>query len=148
MAWEPMATVYLGIGSNLGNRRENVEKANGLLTKNNIEILKSSLLIETNPVGGPPQGKFLNGVLKVKTNLEPWQLLKALKSIESSLGRTKTVVNGPRTIDLDILLYDDIQLKTPDLTIPHPCMLERHFVMTPLKEIEPELYQRLIHAHR
>ena len=142
-----MATVYLGIGSNLGNRRKNIEDAVTSLRKNRINILERSTIIETDPVGGPPaQKKFLNGVLKVQTQLAPQRLLHLLKYIERELGRTKTVVNGPRIIDLDILLYDHLKMQTPQLTLPHPRMRERDFVMKPLKEIEPLLTEELSHA--
>jgi 2-amino-4-hydroxy-6-hydroxymethyldihydropteridine diphosphokinase len=143
-----MATVYLGIGSNLGNRKKNIEDAVTSLRKNHISILKRSTIIETDPVGGPPdQGKFLNGVLKAQTELSPNELLNLLKHIEQELGRTKTVLNGPRIIDIDILLYDDLILQTPQLTLPHPRMFARDFVMNPLKEIEPHLHEELCHAH-
>jgi len=145
-----MAIVYLGIGSNLGNRRENVEAAIALLKEAGLTVLKISTIIETDPVGGPPnQEKFLNGVLKIETHLSPQKLLGRLKYIEQQLGRVKTITNnGPRPIDLDILLYDQLDLQTPQLTIPHPRMLERNFVMRPLKEIEPQLAEELFHAHR
>jgi 2-amino-4-hydroxy-6-hydroxymethyldihydropteridine diphosphokinase len=144
-----MAIAYLGIGSNLGNREENIDTAIKLLEENQIAILKRSTTIETDPVGGPPgQGKFLNAVLKVRTEFPPQPFLHLLKQIEQTLGRTVTVPNGPRPIDLDILIYDNLQWHTPDLTIPHPRMLERHFVMRPLKEIAPDLVKELVHAHR
>ena len=143
-----MATVYLGIGSNLGNRQKNIEDAVTSLRKNRISILKCSTIIETDPVGGPPdQEKFLNGVLKVQTQLSPQKLLHLLKRIEQELGRTKTIPNGPRIIDLDILLYDHLKLQTPQLTLPHPYMFKRDFVMKPLKEIEPLMSEELYHAY-
>ena len=143
-----MAIVYLGIGSNLGNRKANIAAAKMLLENNNIEILQCSRIIETDPVGGPPdQPNFLNGVIKIKTNLEPKDLLNNLKAIERKVGRKATVRYGPRAIDLDILLYDQLQYQTPQLTIPHPRMLKREFVMNPLKEIAPHLAKELIHAH-
>ena len=130
-----MPIVYLGIGSNVGDREGHIKKAIDLLKNNDIEILKASALIETKPVGGPPQGKFLNGAIKIKTNLSPKELLATLKSIEQAVGRTKTVKDGPREIDLDILLYEDIEVTSEQLTIPHPRMHEREFVLKPLKEI-------------
>ena len=134
-----MNIVYLGIGSNMGNREKNIHDALSLLEKNNIEILKKSSLIETNPVGGPQQADFLNGALKVKTDHSPEELLVIIKAIETQLGRVKTILNGPRPIDIDILLYNNIAIDTPALTIPHPRMKEREFVLQPLKEIEPNL---------
>ncbi len=105
-------------------------------------------MIETDPVGGPKdQRKFLNGALKVSTETTPSELLSYLKEIEQKLGRERTVLNGPRTIDLDILLYNHREVQTPQLTIPHPRMLERNFVMKPLKEIAPQLVKELFHAH-
>lgn len=132
-----MNTSYIGIGSNLGNRQENiklaVKKINAL---EDTKVIKLSRLIETKPVGGPSrQSRFLNAVLKIKTNLTPQRLLKKLKKIEQALGRVKTVPNGPRTIDLDILLYGDKIINTKKLVIPHPRMFERDFVMRPLLEI-------------
>ena len=112
-----------------------------------MTILKRSAMMETDPVGGPAnQGKFLNGVLKIETPISPQKLLLQLNLIEQQLGRVRTVPNGPRPIDLDILLYDQLDVKLPRLTIPHPRMLERSFVMDPLKEIEPELAKELSHA--
>ncbi len=130
-----MAIVYIGIGSNLGNRQENINTALSLVEKSGIRINKISSVIETEPVGGPAQGKFLNAAIEIETALPPHELLNQLKSIEKSLGRKKTVLNGPRTIDLDILLYDNIKINTSELIIPHPRMLERDFVLRPLKEI-------------
>jgi len=144
-----MAIVYLGIGSNLGKRRKNIEAAIALLKENNIALLKRSSIIETNPVGGPPnQEKFLNGVLKVETQFSPRELLDQLKQIEQKLGRIKTIPGGPRPIDLDILIYDQLDMQTPQLTIPHPRMFQRNFVMQPLREIEPQLLEELSHARR
>ena len=134
--------VYLGLGSNLGERRANIQNAIVAL-KNYIQIDQISTIIETDPVGGPPQGKFLNAVLKGQTNLSAEELLDTVKAIETNLGRTATVKDGPRVIDIDILLYDQFKIETPKLTIPHPRMLERDFVMTPLKEIAPELVNEL-----
>lgn len=132
-----MQTCYLGVGSNLGARRENIgsaiKKINSLKS---TRVVKKSKLIETNPVGSPEgQPKFLNGALKIKTELTPLTLLKKLKEIEKSLGRAKTVRYGPRTIDLDILLYADKIIKRKGLMIPHPKMFERDFVIRPLSEI-------------
>ncbi len=130
-----MAKCFIGIGSNLGDRERNIRRAIAFLKEARIEVLKESSLIETEPVGFQKQGKFLNGVLEVSTNLEPAKLLKTFKSIEKKMGRVKTIRNGPRIIDLDILLYEDKVIRTPRLIIPHPRMLKRNFVMKPLKEI-------------
>lgn len=133
-----MATVYLGLGSNLGDRKKNIQDAVSLL-KDFITIEKKSTIIETDPVGFLDQGKFLNAVLKGTTQLSAFDLLAQTKSIENKLGRIRTLRNGPRTIDIDILLYGQEKISTPQLTIPHPGMWERDFVMGPLKEIEPQI---------
>ncbi len=111
-----------------------------------MKVLKCSSIIETDPVGGPQQDKFFNAALKIQTKLSPPKLLQTLKDIEKQLGRVKTVRNGPRPIDLDILFYDNLKLETPSLIIPHPRMLERDFVLIPLKEIAPELTEELENA--
>ena len=134
-----MSTVYLGIGSNLGDRKKNIEDALLYLETEGIDVIRCSSIIETNAVGGPPQPKFLNAVAFCETDHSPQEFLKVLLTIEKNLGRERTVTNGPRTIDLDILLFDDLSISTPELTIPHPRMFKRDFVMTPLKEIAPEL---------
>lgn len=138
-----MAIVYLGIGSNMGNREKNIRDALALLSTLNITILKRSTIMESDPVGGPPQQKYLNAVIKAKTSLSPQDLLINLKSIEHQMGRIKTIKNGPRPIDIDILLYDNVHIQTSTLTIPHPRMLERDFVLRPLKEIEPDIIKLL-----
>jgi 2-amino-4-hydroxy-6-hydroxymethyldihydropteridine diphosphokinase len=132
-----MVTCYLGIGSNLGDRRGNIrlsiKKINSL---KGTKIIKLSRMIETNPVGGPKkQRKFLNAALKIKTSLTPFNLLKNLKKIELELGRTKTVRWGPRTIDLDILFYSGRAVNAKNLLIPHPRIFQRDFVIRPLLEI-------------
>jgi len=133
-----MALCYLGIGSNLGDRKKNIllalQKINRL---KETRVLKISGFLETRPVGGPPgQGHYLNAALKIKTNLEPRTLLKKLKNIETELGRPKKHVRfGPRPIDLDILFYADKVINTKDLTVPHPRIFEREFVIKPLLEI-------------
>ena len=131
-----MVVCYLGIGSNLGNRRKNIKKALDYLAKTKgIKIEKTSRIYETEPVGGPAQRKFLNAAIKIKTSLTPQLFLKIIKKIEKDLGRRKTVRFGPREIDLDILLYGNKIIKRRDLTIPHPRMFEREFVLKPLREI-------------
>ena len=133
-----MATAYLGIGSNMGDRKQHIHDALNLLEQKNITVIAVSSLIETDPVGGPPQGPFLNGAIKIETDRSPHDLLSCLKSIEHLLGRRPSIKNGPRPIDIDILLYNNDTIKTPTLTIPHPRMAERDFVMQPLKEIIDE----------
>ena len=132
-----MSTVYLALGSNLGDRLGFIQRAVDELSVGGLQILKLSTVIETDPVGGVPQGKYLNAVLKARTDHSPEELHEMTKGLEQKLGRVKKTVNGPRVIDIDILLYDDIKLITRGLSIPHPRMLERPFVMGPLEEIDP-----------
>lgn len=132
-----MAICYLGIGSNLGNRRKNiklaVKRVNAL--KDTV-VLRKSRLIETAPAGGPPdQPDFLNAALKIETSIPPIKLLKELKKIEKDLGRVKSARFGPRVIDLDILLYGERIVAAGSLTIPHPRMFSRDFVTVPLLEV-------------
>lgn len=134
-----MSTVYLALGSNLGDRLEYIQKAINEIENVGLKVLKLSTIIETEPVGGIPQGKYLNAVLKAKTAYSPEELHVITQGIERKLGRVKKKINGPRVIDIDILLFDDIKLITPQLLIPHPRMLERSFVMRPLNEIDPTL---------
>lgn len=143
-----MPVIYIALGSNQGNRQDNIDKAIGYLKKRGIKIHKISTIIETDPVGGPPQGKFLNGVLEGDTFLPPKDLIVQLKTIERQLGRVQTEKDGPRPIDLDLLMYGDLTLETPELTIPHPRMHERDFVMTPLSEINPQLAKKIINDRR
>ena len=137
-----MACVFLALGSNVGDRHSSIQRAVEALNAAGILVERVSTIIETEPVGGPPQGKFLNAVLKARTDLSPQTLHSLTKRIETGLGRVHRDVNGPREIDIDILLYDDLTLDLPNLTIPHPRMLARKFVMEPLKEIAPELKLR------
>jgi 2-amino-4-hydroxy-6-hydroxymethyldihydropteridine diphosphokinase len=134
-----MSIVYLALGSNLGDRLQYIQKAVAQLEACGLKIIKFSTVIETDPVGGVPQGKYLNAVLKADSPYSPEELHVITKSIERKLGKVKKTINAPRVIDIDILLYDDIKLVTPQLLIPHPRLLERPFVMGPLEEIDPVL---------
>jgi 2-amino-4-hydroxy-6-hydroxymethyldihydropteridine diphosphokinase len=133
-----MSKIYLSLGTNLGDKESNLESALRLLSEK-VKILKTSSLYDTEPVGFKEQPWFLNMVVKGDTELSPRELLCFTQSIESELKRTKTIINGPRIIDVDILLYDDEEIETENLTIPHPRMLQRAFVMVPLYEISPDL---------
>lgn len=127
---------YVGIGSNLGKRKENIKEAIACLKETaGIKVDKVSHIYETNPVGGPRQKRFLNGVIRLRTSLAPLELLSALKKIEKNLGRKKTVRLGARIIDLDILIYGSKIIKQKSLKVPHPKMFERDFVLRPLLEI-------------
>ena len=137
-----MSVVYLGLGSNLGDREKNIRSAVEQLNSNGVKVRKLSGIIETHPVGGPPQGLFLNAVARAETAFSPQDLLKICLKIEAGLGRMRTIPSGPRTIDIDILLYDNFLINTPELVIPHPRMKEREFVMRPLREIAPNLLCR------
>jgi len=174
-----MSVVYISIGSNLGDRQKNIDAAlDKLKTKKGTEVVGISSVIETDPIDGPAQEKFLNACCKIDTTLYPDELLDALKSIERELGRDKNAPSkrvsaeeqlrrlqegsfdidetpqlrdnepekdkpkkkyGPRTIDLDILFYDDIIMKGNNLVIPHPLLHKRLFVLEPLAQIAPEL---------
>lgn len=132
------ALVFLGLGSNLGERQNNLSRAVKLLSPQvNVELISS--FYETEPVGYLEQPLFLNAVLKGTTLLSPRMLLVQAKEIEQALGRVPTFRNAPRPIDIDILFYDDLVLNSPELTIPHPHMEERAFVLVPLAEIAPDL---------
>jgi 2-amino-4-hydroxy-6-hydroxymethyldihydropteridine diphosphokinase len=133
-----MSIIHLGIGSNLGNREENCERAIGLLEENGIKVTRRSSMIETEPWGIEEQPKFINMAVEAETALSPEELLAILKKIEVDIGREPTLRWGPRSIDLDILFYDDIVLKTRELEIPHPGIKEREFVLKPLAEIAPD----------
>jgi len=132
-----MAVCYLGIGTNLGNRKENIKLAvKKVYALKDTRVLKESKVMESLPVGGPAgQRRYLNAALKIDTQLPALALLRQLKEIESQMGRKKTMRFGPRIIDLDILLYADKVIKSKKLTIPHPRMFQRDFVVKPLKEI-------------
>jgi 2-amino-4-hydroxy-6-hydroxymethyldihydropteridine diphosphokinase len=133
-----MAFVYLGLGSNLGDRIQNIHSALDLLSRY-TSLLRVSSIYETEPVGFLDQPKFLNAACQIKTSLCPFQLLVLTKGIEVSLGRKPGFRNAPRTVDIDILFYDNLMVNTRALTIPHPRLTERAFVLAPLAEICPEM---------
>ena len=133
-----MSTAYLGLGSNLGDREGNLMQALALLSQS-VRLEELSSIYETEPVGYEEQDLFLNAVCRIATDLNPWLLLHLAKTIESEMGRIPSFPNSPRPIDVDILLYDDQIVKTQKLTIPHPRLAERAFVLVPLAEIAPEL---------
>lgn len=133
-----MSNIYLSLGTNLGDKEDNLERALFLLSEK-VTIIKRSSYYETEPVGFQDQPWFLNIVVEGETNLSPQELLIFIKDIERNMKRVKTFVNGPRIIDVDILLYDNIRMETDSLTIPHPRMFSRAFVIVPLSEIAPDL---------
>ena len=130
--------VYLGLGSNMGNRQENLEKALDFLSQR-LRVAGVSSIYDTEPVGNVNQPRFLNLACRVHTRLEPAALLALAKGIESKMGRAFSKVNAPRPIDIDILIYGDLVMETPELVIPHSRMTERAFVLVPLVEIAPDL---------
>ncbi len=133
-------TAFIGLGTNLGDRVENLRQAVRLLgAQKEIEIQKISALYETDPVGGPVQGPFLNACAELKTSLPPEKLLTIMLSIEDDLGRVREERWGPRLIDLDLLVYGKEVIDTEFLQLPHPRMEERDFVMVPLNDIAPNL---------
>lgn len=135
-------TVYLALGSNLGDRLANLKQAIDSLTPQ-MEVKAKSSVYETPPWGYEAQPNFLNQVVKAKTYLDPEPLLKHLKRLEVALGRQASFPNGPRLIDIDILFYDDLILNTSSLVIPHPRLHERGFVLLPLMELSPDLVHPL-----
>jgi len=136
-----MALVYVGLGSNLGAREETIRAAlERLDAHEDVRLLRVSSLRETDPVGYQKQPRFLNGVAELESDLAPGALLALLLGIERELGRTRDGPRfGPRTIDLDVLLYGDAIVHETNLTIPHPRMSERLFVLEPLAELDPDL---------
>jgi 2-amino-4-hydroxy-6-hydroxymethyldihydropteridine diphosphokinase len=135
-----MSEVLIGCGSNISPRRETLQEANRLLeSSEDVTSLVKSPLFETAPLGGPVgQFSYLNGCAKLETSLSPHEVLALLQSIETKLGRTRQERWGSRTIDLDILLYDNLTIDEPDLTLPHPRMAWRRFVLEPASRIAPD----------
>jgi 2-amino-4-hydroxy-6-hydroxymethyldihydropteridine diphosphokinase len=131
---------YIGIGSNIGDKAQQCEKAIAEILKiGHHKLLAKSSLFKTKPIGYTSQDWFVNAVIKIETNFDPPDLLQVLKAIESRLGRTETFRLGPREIDLDILLFDDREIEMEELQIPHPLFHERQFVLIPLAEIDRSL---------
>jgi 2-amino-4-hydroxy-6-hydroxymethyldihydropteridine diphosphokinase len=137
---------YLGLGSNEGPRRENIERAARRLgEREGIELVCLSMPFDNPPVGGPPgQGMYLNAAAAVDTTLEPLALLDACLEVEDELGRTRAERWGPRTMDIDVLLYGDRVVSEPRLEIPHPRMHERTFVLVPLAQIAAEVVHPVV----
>ena len=134
-----MTAAYIGLGSNLGDREANLQRAvDALAAEPGITLQHVSGFIRTAPVGGPPQPDFLNAAAAIRTSLTARQLLAVLLEIEERLGRVRAERWGPRVIDLDLLLYGDEVIREPGLIVPHPRMHERRFVLQPLAEIAPD----------
>lgn len=134
-----MKVVYLGFGSNIGNREANIRQALDQLQSADLRLRRESSLYETEPMGLHDQPWFLNQVAEFETGLQPLELLQRIHTAEKALGRKREIVNGPRTIDIDILLFGDVVMKTAELTIPHPRYGERRFVLEPLVELNSAL---------
>ena len=135
-----MSEVFVALGSNLGDRCATLRRAlDGLDAVPGLRLRACSRMHQTEPVGGPPQPRFLNAVARLESALGPHALLAALQRLERAHGRRRTVVDGPRTLDLDLLLYGDHQVADAQLSLPHPRMAERTFVLAPLAELAPRL---------
>jgi 2-amino-4-hydroxy-6-hydroxymethyldihydropteridine diphosphokinase len=135
-----LTRAYLALGSNLGDRRAYLQSAVDELARTpGVVVVVISPVFATVPVGGPPQDDYLNAVVGIDTDLDPWALLELAHRCEENARRVRKERFGPRTLDVDILLYDEIELHDPDLTIPHPRMWEREFVLAPLRAVAPEL---------
>ena len=132
---------YLGLGSNVGDRRAHLEAAVAALPRHGVDVLASSAVYETEPVGlVAEQRDFLNACLRVTTSLDPERLLRACKAVEQELGRRGTEIrHGPREIDVDLLILDGTTYSSGRLTVPHPSVVERRFVLVPLLELDPDL---------
>ncbi len=131
-----MTICYIGVGSNIGDRREYIDASIAGLNKiQGVSVTKVSSIYETLPVSDIPQGKYLNGVIEIETGIGAEALLRELSKIEESLGRERSLKNAPRTIDLDLLYYGDENIKDKGLVIPHPRIHEREFVLRGLREL-------------
>lgn len=136
MGVQNTAVAYVSLGSNIGEREQTLQDAIMRLHRlDEVEVIASSSMYETEPVGYTEQPAFINMALALATTLPPQQLLEAMLAVEKRLGRVRYFQNGPRTIDLDLLMYDDVRMESADLTLPHPRMFERSFVLIPLVEL-------------
>jgi 2-amino-4-hydroxy-6-hydroxymethyldihydropteridine diphosphokinase len=133
-----LKVVYIALGSNIGDRAENLQQARAQITAPDLRVLRASSIYETAPRDIKDQPWFLNQVIECETDLFPRQLLARLQKIEKSMGRKRGIAKGPREIDLDILFFGDAVVKAPELEVPHPRMAERRFVLQPLAELAPE----------
>lgn len=133
--------IFIGLGSNLGDRAATIRAAlDALSADGDVRVVRCSSLYETAPVGGPPgQPMYLNAAAELETRLAPRALLDRMLAVEARFGRRREVRHGPRTLDLDLLLYAELAVDEPGLTIPHPRMWEREFVLAPLREIAPRV---------
>jgi 2-amino-4-hydroxy-6-hydroxymethyldihydropteridine diphosphokinase len=137
--------VYIALGSNLGDRAAMLARAEQAMGEAGVRVLRRSSVYTTEPVDAPPQPWFLNSVVEAETSLTPVQLLHVLAGIERGLGRRRITPRGPRTLDLDILLYGSSVINTPELQVPHPGLPNRRFVLAPLAELAPGLRHPVLH---
>ena len=139
MDGQTIHTAFLGLGSNLGDRLATLQDAVDLLARRGVRAVASSRVWETEPMGGPEgQPAYLNAVLRAETELDARGVLAAANAVESALGRVREIRWGPRTLDVDVLLFDDVTLLAPELSIPHPRMADRAFVVLLLLEVDPD----------
>ena len=138
-----MALAHLGLGSNLGDRLGHLRAAvGGLGASDRVDVVAVSRVYETAPVGGPDQGPYLNAVIAIETDLEPRALLRLAQGLEESARRVRGERNGPRTLDVDVLLIEELVIDEADLVVPHPRLRERGFVLAPLADVAPHLVDR------
>ena len=131
---------YISVGSNLGNKLENCRQGIQSLTEHNVRIVAQSNLYQTEPVDYKDQGWFINFAVKIETDLDPFQLMERIQTIQRKAGRIHDEIRfGPRILDLDIILYDEVVIHSPQLIVPHPRMHERRFVLQPLCDIDPTI---------
>ena len=142
---ENLHTAHIALGSNLGDKEANLRRALELLDERGVEVVKVSTFICTEPYGVTDQPQFLNAVCQVRTSLEPLALLHTLLGIEQEMGRVRLRHWGERNIDLELLLYEDVIMDTPELKLPHPDMQNRDFVLLPLAEIASEFIHPVLH---
>lgn len=140
-----MRLIYIAMGSNVGDRAAMLARAVEEMNRAGLRVLRESSLYATQPVGGPPQAWFLNAVVEAETDWMPLRVLHALQKIERSMGRRRTVLRGPRTLDLDILFYASSVIRSRELEVPHPRLPQRRFVLAPLAELAPALSHPLLH---
>jgi 2-amino-4-hydroxy-6-hydroxymethyldihydropteridine diphosphokinase len=141
-----VALIYLSLGSNLGDRATNLDRAIAALPDAGVHVLRCSSIYETEPVDFLDQPWFLNCALEAQTSLSPEKSLAALQGIERLLGSKKLIARGPRIIDLDVLFYQSEVIRTAEVEIPHPRMAERRFVLVPLAELAPKFRHPVLHA--
>ncbi len=140
-------TAYIALGSNLGDKEKNLRRALELLQRRGMEIVRVSAFITTEPYGVTDQPQFLNAACCIRTQLLPQELLRTLLEVEREMGRVRLRRWGERNIDLDLLLYEDAVLDTPELRLPHPDMQNRDFVLLPMAEIAPDVCHPLLHKN-